>query len=198
VSRGARLAAGAALAVATALALGLGTRFVYTAEPVGQAEIRLTWRARAAPAEQCRRLSEAEREALPVHMRREMVCEGRVASYRLDVVVDGEVRHSSTVKGAGARGDRPLYVYDAIRLAPGLHDLHVVFERVGAERSDRDGDADVEDLDGGDGLGLPGPGGTGGGGVPDRLELRERLELGSGEVALVTYDATGKRLVLVR
>jgi hypothetical protein len=175
--RGVRTGLGAGLAVAAALSMGALTRFAYTVEPADQAELRLTWRARTAPIEECRRLTEAEQEALPVHMRREVVCEGRVSSYRLEVVVDGEPRHSSTVRGSGARGDRPLYVFDSIRLPPGHHDVHVVFERVGAP----------------DGGGAPG---GRGGGVPDRLELSERLELGAGDVALVTYDATERRLVL--
>jgi hypothetical protein len=180
VRRGVRIGLGLGLAVASALAMGALTRFAYTAEPGDQAELRLTWRARTAPVEECRRLTEAEREALPIHMRREVVCEGRVSSYRLDVVVDGETRHSSTVKGSGARGDRPLYVFDAIRLDPGLHDVHVVFERVGSADPDA----------------APSEPEARSSSVPDRLELRERIELEPREVALVTYDATDRRLVL--
>jgi hypothetical protein len=172
---------GAGLAAAAVLSMGVLTRFPYTAEGDDQAELRLTWRARTAPVEECRRLTRAEQDALPVHMRREEVCEGRVTSYRLDVVVDGTPRHSSVVKGFGARGDRPLYVFDAIRLEPGQHDVHVVFERVGAGA---DGNAEAADARVA--------------GVPDRLELRASVEMGPGDVALVTYDATGRRLELRR
>jgi hypothetical protein len=180
VRRGVRIGLGAGLAVASVLTMGALTRFAYTAGPDDQAELRLTWRARTAPVEECRRLTEAEQEALPIHMRREVICEGRVSSYRLVVMVDGEPWLSSTVKGSGARGDRPLYVFDAIRLAPGRHEVHVLFERVGeAAASGEEGERQAR-----------------GTGVPDRLELRERLELGAGEVALVTYDATERRLVL--
>lgn len=178
--RGVRIGLGVGLAIVSALSMGLLTRYGYTAEPASEAELRLTWRARAAPMEECRRLTDAEQEALPVHMRREMICEGRVSSYRLEVSVDGQPWHRSTVKGAGARGDRPLYVFDAIRLEPGRHEVHVVFERVGA------GDADASEAE----RQAPTSG------LPDRLELRERLELEAGEVALVTYDATARRLVL--
>jgi hypothetical protein len=166
------------LAVAAALALGMLTRAPYTAEDSGAAELRLTWRARAPQIEECRRLTEAEQEALPAHMRREVICEGRIASYRLAVRVDGEVRHGSTIRGAGARGDRPLYVFDAIRLPPGRHEVEVVFERIG--RTDADTSA------------APPRSGS----VPDRLVLREQVELAAGDVALVTYDATERRLVL--
>jgi hypothetical protein len=165
------------LAAVGALALGALTRAPYTVEDSADAELRLTWRARASQVEECRRLTEAEQEALPVHMRREVICEGRVASYRLEVRVDGEIRHGSTIRGAGARGDRPLYVFDAIRLPPGRHEVDVVFERIGTVA-----DTAV----------TPPRSGS----VPDRLELRESLELAAGEVALVTYDATERRLVL--
>lgn len=179
MKRGVRVALGLGLVVASMVAMGALTRFGYTAEPPDEAELRLTWRARAPLVEECRRLTEAERDALPVHMRRDEICEGRVASYRLDVVVDGEVRHRSTVKGAGARGDRPLYVHDSMRLAPGSHEVHVIFER-----------ADVAV-----GSTTPGPAARAGA-VPDRLMLEQRIELAAGEVALVTYDATERRLVL--
>jgi hypothetical protein len=165
------------LAAAGALALGALTRAPYTMEDSADAELRLTWRARASQVEECRRLTEAEQEALPVHMRREVICEGRVASYRLEVRVDGQVRHGSTIRGAGARGDRPLYVFDAMRLPPGRHEVEVVFERIGTA-------ADTSATQ------------PRSGSVPDRLELREDVELAAGDVALVTYDATERRLVL--
>jgi hypothetical protein len=167
-----------ALVAVGALALGVLTRVPYAMEDSADAELRLTWRARASQVEECRRLTAAEQEALPVHMRREVICEGRVASYRLEVRVDGEIRHGSTIRGAGARGDRPLYVFDAIRLPPGHHEVDVVFERIGDPAADTPATPPRS------------------GSVPDRLELREQLELAAGEVALVTYDATERRLVL--
>jgi hypothetical protein len=166
------------LAVVGALILGALTRTPYTMEDSADAELRLTWRARASQVEECRRLTEAEQEALPVHMRREVICEGRVASYRLEVRLNGELRHGSTIRGAGARGDRPLYVFDAIRLSPGRHEVDVVFERIGGTVADTSATPPRS------------------GSVPDRLELREHLELAAGDVALVTYDATEQRLVL--
>jgi hypothetical protein len=186
VSSAVRAALGLSLAVAAALAMGAASRFSYGAESGNEAELRLTWRARAPLVEECRRLTQEEQEALPAHMRREEVCEGRVASYRLDVWVDGEVRHRSTVHGAGARGDRPLYVFDALRLEPGRHSVHVVFERVGSASDDAASSPAAS---------APS---RRAGSVPDRLELREELELVAGEVALVTYDAVERRLVSQR
>jgi hypothetical protein len=213
MNRGVRLVVGTGLALVAVAATGVLTRLPYAAEPGDQAEVRLTWRARTALVEECRRLTDAEREALPVHMRREEICEGRVSSYRLDVVVDGETRHSSIVKGSGARGDRPLYVFDAIRLPPGPHNIQVVFARVDAAgrpvmppdprdtRGEIDGALMGDAGDAGDasaaGQTRRGPNGSVST-VPDRLELGADLELAAGDVVLVTYDATGRRLVLRR
>lgn len=184
-----RAVLGVALVVASALAMGAASRFSYRADPGDEAELRLTWRTRAPLVEECRRLTQEEQDALPVHMRREEICEGRVASYRLEVRVDGAVLHRSTVRGAGARGDRPLYVFEALRLDPGHHDVHVVFERVGAGAADTAGDGPAPASEAGD------PGRRAGS-VPDRLELREGLELAGRQVALITYDAVERRLVL--
>lgn len=182
---GVRVGLGIVLVLAAVMALGAATRFSYMANPAGEAELRLTWRTRAPLVDECRRLTQEEQEALPVHMRREEVCEGRVASYSLDVWVDGEVRHSSTIHGAGARGDRPLYVYDRLRLDPGHHDVHVVFERIGGADPPAAGAAE-ETTEAAERSGS----------APERLELREGIELAAREVALITYDAVARRLVL--
>jgi hypothetical protein len=173
---GVRAVLGTGVAVGTLVFLGALTRFGYVAEPANEAELRLAWRARAPLVEECRRLTDAEREALPVHMRRDVVCEGRVASYRLRVEVDGEVRREAVVKGAGARGDRPLYVFEALRLPPGERGVRVVFERVGDAGGDASGD--------------------GNGAIPDRLELETEVAFGAGNVVLVTYDPNARGLVL--
>lgn len=172
-----RIGAGAGLAVAVLLAVGAGTRFAYTAVPVDAAALRLAWRARVPLVEECRRLTEAEQADLPVHMRREVVCEGRVASYRLEVVVDGVVRKQATVEGAGARGDRPLYVFETLPLEPGLHDIRVEFVRVGGGRGGQAGRAGAQT-------------------IPDRLTVRRTVEVGSREVVLVTYDPDGRAFEL--
>lgn len=163
---------GLGAAVLALLGVGALTRFPHAvAAPTG-AELRLAWRARAPLVEECRRLSDAELEALPVHMRREVVCEGRVASYRLVVTVDGVVRHEAVVRGAGARGDRPLYVFESLPVDPGAREVDVRFERIGTSN------------------------GVDGGGLPDRLELVDVVELAPGAVGLVTYDGAERRLAL--
>lgn len=176
-----RLLLAATVAVAGLLVLAALSQAGYTASPDDAGEVRLTWRARVPRVEECRRLTQEEQAALPAHMRREEVCEGRVASYRLEVHVDGRSVRSATVSGAGARGDRPLYVFERLPLDPGAHDLTVSFVRVGPG-------------DGGAGAGAAG----GDAEVPDRLLLRETFELGPREVALVVYEPSRRRLELRR
>lgn len=167
------------LVVAGVAAVGALTRVPYTPDPDAGASLRLAWRARVPLVEECRRLSEAEQEALPVHMRREVVCEGRVASYRLEVSVDGTVRHRSTVAGAGARGDRPIYVFESLPLEPGRREVRVEFERVGAMADSAAQTAR-----------------RGAGTIPERLGLDRTLDVGPREVVLVGYDPRLRELVI--
>ena len=203
---------GGVVAVLAALALAALSQVPYTATG-GEAELRLAWRARVPRVEECRRLTPEEQAALPAHMRREEVCEGRVASYLLRVAVDGRTVRLDTVAGAGARGDRPLYVSEAIRLRPGAHDVAIAFTRLGVEASEgEEGEESSEGLEGeegwedretsedreaSDGRAGEGPGRRGEG-VPDRLLLRRTVELEPRGVALVTYDPERRRLELRR
>jgi hypothetical protein len=164
------------VALAVLLAIGGLSRGHYTATDADRAELRLAWAARAPRVEECRHLSAEEIEALPVHMRREEVCEGRLASYRLEVSVDGHRVRRVRVEGSGARGDRPLHVYESIPVRPGQHTVRVVFARIGAHH------ADEEDDERGEGR------------VPDRLTLTDTLDLPPRGVALVTWAPERGRL----
>lgn len=142
-----KLALGAS-AAALALMLALGTAALshvpFTPDPGARAALRISWRARGERIERCRHLSARELEALPAHMRQETVCEGGAAPYRLRVIVDDTIRVDAPVHGAGARHDRPLYVFHEIPLAPGVHAVSVVFtmsDTAGARHNDDD---DVE------------------------------------------------------
>ncbi|HEX7117967.1 MAG TPA: hypothetical protein VF212_04230 [Longimicrobiales bacterium] len=161
--------------MAALLALGALTRAPYGIEEAQQAVIRLSWRARGVRVRQCRTLTPQEVEALPVHMRRERVCEGGIAPYRLRVALDEKVLESSVVSAAGAREDRPLYVYREVRVAPGRHRLSIDFLR--EETAETDPEA------------VPAS-------TPARLTLDADLSLGAGQVALVTFDPKRRALVL--
>jgi hypothetical protein len=177
----ARVVVGAMLALGFMAAVGAFTRFAYSPDRDADAELRLAWRARVPLIEECRRLSDAEQAELPVHMRREVVCEGRVASYALTVTVDGETRHRATASGAGARGDRPIYVFETIDLEPGIREVVVSFVRIGA--GDQDGGGEQRAA-------------TGVETIPERLVLRRALEVAAGDVVLVTYDPSAGELVI--
>ncbi len=134
----------------------------YEVESGDEARLRLSWRFRAA-VEECRELSEEELAELPVHMRREVVCQRRVPPFRLRVEVDGRGVLDEVVRAAGAQHDRPLYVFREISVEPGRRDVRIRFERVGEE-------ADA-------------PGGS-----PSELVLETTLELEAREIALISYD----------
>ena len=173
---------GGALAAGMTLALGWLSQVPYDAARDVESMVRLAWRTRGTRVEECRRLTGAELERLPVHMRQEEVCEGRTLSYRLVVTLDGRTMVDEEVYPSGARADRPLYVYREFPLRPGWHDVDIAFTRDPVpsdtarggegERSQREAAA------------------------PRRLTLTERVMLEPDQIVLVTYDAEARRLML--
>lgn len=162
---------GALLAVAVTAGIAALSRVPFEAEDDG-AVLRLSWRTRSERVQSCRRLSPEELAELPEHMRRTEVCEGRVLPYTLTVAVDGRTLVDDTVRGGGARGDRPIFVLRELPLAPGEHDVRVSFVRQGEAGSSAHAQA-----------------------TPARMEIRRRERLRAGEVLLVTYDPDLRALV---
>lgn len=120
------------LVLVTALfTVGLGwlARAPYDAPGGKDGLLRLSWRLRGERAETCRLRTQAELDALPVHMRTPEICEGRLVAYRLIVQIDGTRPDTSIVLPGGARGDRPLYVMHEMPLAVGPHRIRVSFGR---------------------------------------------------------------------
>lgn len=165
----------AAVAGAAVLAVGGLSRAPYTSERATHAVLRLAWRARGERVEQCRRLPPEELERLPPHMRQEEQCEGRVLPYRLQVMLDGAPTADELVRAAGARHDRPLYVFRELALEPGAHALAIRFFR--AEEIPRGARAESQ-------------------GAPSRLALDTTITLRPRHVVLVTYDEESRRLVV--
>lgn len=164
-----------ALALGALGALGALSRWPLTFDASGAALLRLSWRVRSVRVRECHRLSPAELAALPAHMRVPEVCEGRLAPYRLRLVVNGRTADSSLVSGSGARQDRPLYVYRDLSLTPGRYDVRVEFQRQGGEEEDAQENAAA---------------------APRRLTLQAHVALAPGGIALVTYDGERRALVL--
>jgi hypothetical protein len=152
------------------------SRVPYAPGGADGALIRLSWRTPGEYVEQCRKLTPEELEALPIHMRREQVCEGRIVPYRLRMILDGALVYDEIVRAAGAREDRPLYVFRERRVPSGRYDVEVTWE------PDRGPE--------GEGSAAADPGGSAG------LRLSAKLELGPGDVSLITYDVNERVLVV--
>jgi hypothetical protein len=183
MSRPVRLTLAAIVALLVTVAIGALTRVPYSVGDRELAAVRLTWRMAGQAIEDCRTLSEEELAEIPAHMRQAEVCESYVPPYRLRVQVDGETIEDILVLAGGARGNRPIYVYSELRVAPGSHELSIVFAQ--EAQTTREADAGQVATD------------RNAAGAPaDRLELHETIDLAPGQVALVIYDREARSLVL--
>ncbi len=115
----------------------------YTPRQPEDALLRLSWRSPGRRVEECRRPTPEELERLPVHMRRDEICEGRIVPYRLRVTLDGRLEVDAEVHAAGAREDRPVYVFRELWMPPGRHALRISFRPVTGDEGGLSLDADV-------------------------------------------------------
>ena len=111
------------------LLVGWGSRIELGASDDQYGMLRLSWRVRPERIESCRDRTQAELDALPVHMRTPRICEARSTPYRLIVEIDDGRPDTTIMVGGGARQDRPIYVLRDTLLATGEHEVEVVFER---------------------------------------------------------------------
>jgi len=132
--------------------------------------VRLSWRMDGFSLGGCRIPTAEELAALPVHMRNPEACIGQIASYRLFVTIDGESVVDETVRPAGARHDRPLYVLADLPVDPGRYELAVRFEAILPE-------------------GAPPPG-------AESLSVEEVVTIERRDIVLVTLDPDTQRLVV--
>ncbi|HTR21407.1 MAG TPA: hypothetical protein VMH88_11195 [Gemmatimonadales bacterium] len=177
MSRATRVALGALVSLAVLGGLRTTSYLPYTAARDTAAVVRLAWRARGERVNQCRTRSADELARLPVHMRQAQVCERRLLPYRLVVDLDDREVANREVRGAGAREDRPLFVFEDIRAGQGRHRLVIHFTR-----------------EGGDSLSAQAP--IQGLSTPPRLALDTVVALYPRRIILVTYDEEREQLVL--
>jgi hypothetical protein len=178
---------GLVLVAAALLGLDALSRAGYVADPADHALVRLAWRARGTRVRECRHRTAEELARLPVHMREDEVCEGRVLPFGLRVRLDEGAGDSAVIRPAGAREDRPVYVYRDLLVTPGSHRIRVEFARIGLGS---DSLSEKEHLE------LPHPEHAEALAGPARVVLDTVVTLGEREIALVTYDADAQRLVV--
>jgi hypothetical protein len=125
-------AAAVAVAIGLTIAMAALSRVPYRTSSDDHALIRLSWRTPGAFVNECRTPTPEELASLPVHMRRDQVCEGRILPNRLRVTLNGDLIIDEAVRAAGAREDRPLYVFREIAVPPGEHRVHLTWGVEGA------------------------------------------------------------------
>ena len=78
--------------------------------------------------QQCRALTEEEKQTIPKHMQRPEICETLYLNYLLNVYVDEKLVRSKEIHHSGARGDSPLFISEDIEVIPGEHTFSVTLE----------------------------------------------------------------------
>ena len=174
MSRALRAVLGALVAIGGLGALRATSYWPYSPARDARALVRLAWRARGQRVNQCRTRTAEELSRLPVHMRQTEVCERRLLPYRLAVRLDDSLVSDREIRGAGAREDRPLFVFEDFRTSPGTHRVAVQFTREEAS-----GAAAAQGLS-----------------TPARLSLDTVVTFASRRIILVTYDEEREQLVL--
>jgi hypothetical protein len=173
------LALGLLFALVVAFGIAWASRIRMVPYPTPGAMLRLAWSARPERIEECRSPTADELASRPQHMRQERICEGRAATYRLEVRVDDALVVEQEVHGGGLRRDRRLYVFHELAVPPGESRIDVRFTRLEEQDSRSEPSFRAEF-------------------VPPRLVLEQHVQLDPREVVLVTYDADRRSLVAVQ
>ena len=114
--------------VGTGLMAGM-SRLPFTAE-TDRAVLRLSWRYQPGDEAGCRLPTPEELADLPVHMRNPNACIRHPTPYRLTLRIDDAIALERTIRAAGAREDRPVFVFEEVPLRAGSRSLDVRFEAV--------------------------------------------------------------------
>jgi len=197
-------AIGAVVAVAATVAMAGLSRAPLAAYPADTPVLRLAWSVRPERIEHCRTLTDAELAGVPAHMRQRVQCEGRSANYRLSVAVDGRPRLDTLVTGAGARSDRPVYVFREVDVPAGRHQLEVRFQREPLPNGKANDAVEGSAADVARDTLMAGRASREveerarrkGEAIPPRMALVTEVDAVTREVMLVTYDIDKRALVL--
>jgi len=178
-----RLLGGLLLAGALLL-LGRGSGWPVRWHPADAARLRIAIGARPERLEHCRTLDAAELAARPAHMRQAVVCEGRTATYHLQVSVDGAPAIDGALHGGGLRQDRLVSVLEEVPLTPGRHRVTAVLTRREAADSSANTPGSAERR------ARQAP-------LPPNLTFEQEVEARPSRVVILTYDPEARRLQLL-
>ena len=170
----ARRLTGGAVAALVLAGVGAGSQVQVAFTATDSGLVRLAWRTVGERVRSCRKLTPEELEKIPSHMRRTEECSSVTLPYRLTVEIGNRQVGNLMVRAAGARQDRPMFVFQEYPVAPGEHGLRIKYER--AEN--------------------PPPGAEAVGETPPELELDTTVRVAAREIVVVTYDADQRRLIL--
>lgn len=165
-----RATLGGVVAVVFALAISWLSRAPTSYASSQDSLVRLSWRVPGVMVEECRARTEEELAALAAHMRTPEVCAGMGADYELTVALGGDEVIRDTLRPAGARRDRPVYVFRELEVEPGPHEVDVAFRALVPEAFE----------------------------APDRtleLDWEGEVLVEPTEIALITLDESGRTLV---
>jgi hypothetical protein len=98
------------------------------------------------------------------------------------VEVDESTLVDRLVAAAGARADRPLYVFEQLPMPPGTHHVEIAFIREGDAEDEMEDESEEDDARRT---------------APARLTLDTVVVLAAGRAALITYHEDTRRLRLV-
>ena len=160
----------AAVVITTALMLvviGWLARAPYTPRGSEDAVLRLSWRFRPVAAETCRPRTQAELDALPVHMRTPEICQSEPVVYSVVRQLDDGAADTIRVVRGGLKQDRPVYVLLDTTLSPATYRVRVSLTR------EREGATEqvLEPLD-------------------------TLIRMGAGHVGLVTLESEGSGFIV--
>ena len=119
------LAAAVVLVILTALT-PLLAELPYTVPASDQPELVVSLRHPGQITENCRDISEEEQLEVPVHMRRDRICDRRRESIHLEVTVDGRVVSQSEHEPHGLWGDGASVAVLRLPVKPGSHHIEVL------------------------------------------------------------------------
>lgn len=116
---------GVGIAAAISGVIYLGAESPRPLPPAPRSELVVSFKHPGVAGENCRKVSEEEKAAMPVHMRRDEICERGRAQVRLKVAVDGAQVLEKSYAPRGLSSDGNSMGIETLPLAPGKHRVEV-------------------------------------------------------------------------